>query len=1171
MVGQYFDNIWIYLKAVTDVNLANNNLDYGISRDLVYERLKSLGLHLYNTQAGESVAQYLVGSNTGSSTWDNNTTITGSYLNNIPRKDLVSELYKRIYHNLPLLLKQKGTVEGLDNLMTVFGIPNKTYYTVGSESFYFPTGSSVTSSILNVKEFGGSLKSNLTKGYNNDKVRIVSNTIVPGATGSVLSPILSLQTSPTSTTQFRDNDMNYIDISFSPQTQIDTYASKSIASNNPTWSLDDYIGDPRQQYSSSYPDLDTQRKLYYQTGVSGFPGFTGSLLDYNGFIRLIQYFDNSLFKMLEDFVPERTSLSTGVTINSPVLERNKVSYANPTTSTTQSVYDAEYSASTISSTYGNFYNALSSSNNTMGWYDGELSSSTVNIYQYFTDNYNPYLIGYTFPTTSFTTTNTNCATYTIDISGNNSGEVRILYVTCAGVPSTLTYRNRNAEDIITCASTIDDPYVFYNTNGATVTITQGSSCTATISASAPNTYEFQHTDWNVLLNNVSSSVLSTSRNTIEYLGDPIPENIISYPAELQDSYLSLKSYQTSRYEGSKVTSQLYNIHTDGDDSYGKAAAIDRYTRKIGLFTQIESSSYLPQRNTTRLKYLVDEFGGLTELNQQNNNWSEIQRTFMMSNTASVALFDNKKYSNQKATDGNKVIFDSGYTYVPIIYAASGSTKRLYFDNIGEAPIWNGQATFLSSSYYISGSSTLGYPLVNKVVTNLFNYVTKDPFNGTHSMKGGTPTSLPVYVVPEGGAYSISANLNLSITYNPGASGNNNGDITFALKLLKNGSSIIDLDSHKFTFTSPGSTYNTKASGFQSADGNNITITGTPVTSVRGMTVGGIYYPAGRTFYKFDYGFYESFGTSFCTPTTYLGACYSPNNNTSATNHLISCGGTYTHRVVESLYSIPDFSTQTNAQTFFYDFSVSYTGGRGGGNANLIKGDAISASFYINGSPTISNNFTASLSPTIFKVTALANTAGNYPYVQTDFIDIFDSSPSSSQLLLSSGVTSFYSPNYIFLPTYVSASYTYTSSLYNQYGDVDYPFQFSEYDMFVAYDYDNNYYEFRIIDTQIVPEPGTGKPALLITFDGDLSGALRDDLTGIDDSGRTYPGSTKFLFLKRLKDETNTYLTFKKRPGLTSYGFLLPNNLAPDIIKNIDTITKEVKTKLLADQQGTTTQ
>jgi hypothetical protein len=56
----------------------------------------------------------------------------------------------------------------------------------------------------------------------------------------------------------------------------------------------------------------------------------------------------------------------------------------------------------------------------------------------------------------------------------------------------------------------------------------------------------------------------------------------------------------------------------------------------------------------------------------------------------------------------------------------------------------------------------------------------------------------------------------------------------------------------------------------------------------------------------------------------------------------------------------------------------------------------------------------------------------------------------------------------------------------------------------------------------------------------------------------------------VEDETSTYLTFRKREGSTSYGLLIPQNLAPDILDNIDTITKEVKQKLLADQQGNAT-
>jgi hypothetical protein len=492
MVGHYFDNIWIYLKAITDINLTNNNLNYGISKDLVYEQLKSLGIKIYNSQAGDALDSFLIGANTGSVAWNNDFSPTSSYLNNIPRKDLVSELYKRIYHNLPLLLKQKGTVAGLNSLMTVFGIPNKTYYTVGSESFYTPTGSNSTASIINVKEYGGSLKSNLIKGYNDDKVRIVSNSIL---TGSNLSPILSLQTYPTASSQFRDNDMHYVDISFSPQTQMNTYISKSIASNTTTWSLDDFIGDPRYLYSSSYGLLDTERKKYYQTGVSGYAPFTASALDYNGFVRLVEYFDNALFKMLGDFVPERTSLSTGVTFESPVLERNKTPYALPS-AYTGSVYEGGIDSVDMSSDYGNFYNYLTGSKK--AWYDGDITGSYIDVYDYFENsNPNPYLLA---TSESFTT---------------------------------------------------------------------------------QSIYEFQHTDFNVLLNNVSKSVESKVRKRIEYIYGTTGS--ITSSVELQDSYLTLQSHNKSRYNGTRTYSLKYNEYT--------SASIQPYGKPILLPLKFITSSY----------------------------------------------------------------------------------------------------------------------------------------------------------------------------------------------------------------------------------------------------------------------------------------------------------------------------------------------------------------------------------------------------------------------------------------------------------------------------------------------------------------------------------------------------------------------------------------------------
>jgi hypothetical protein len=82
MVGHYFDNIWIFLNAITDINLANNNLEQGISKDLVYNTLQSLGIKLYNKYGNSENNTFLIGQNSGSANFDNNFTPTGSYLNN---------------------------------------------------------------------------------------------------------------------------------------------------------------------------------------------------------------------------------------------------------------------------------------------------------------------------------------------------------------------------------------------------------------------------------------------------------------------------------------------------------------------------------------------------------------------------------------------------------------------------------------------------------------------------------------------------------------------------------------------------------------------------------------------------------------------------------------------------------------------------------------------------------------------------------------------------------------------------------------------------------------------------------------------------------------------------------------------------------------------------------
>ena len=131
-------------------------------------------------------------------------------------------------------------------------------------------------------------------------------------TGDTLSAFRSIQqTSPLSGSY--TSDVNYIEVAFSPQNEINEDIMDQIGFLN----LGEYIGDPRQVSSSavSYPDLDVLRNTYFEKYKSNY--------DINDYIRLIKYFDNSLFKMIKDFVPARAGLASGIVIKQHLLERNK--------------------------------------------------------------------------------------------------------------------------------------------------------------------------------------------------------------------------------------------------------------------------------------------------------------------------------------------------------------------------------------------------------------------------------------------------------------------------------------------------------------------------------------------------------------------------------------------------------------------------------------------------------------------------------------------------------------------------------------------------------------------------------------------------------------------------------------------------------------------------------
>ena len=1113
MMGQFFDNIWIYAKSITDRNLSNNNLNVGISKDVVYSLLQSLGINIFNSLGNQNISQYLLGANTGSASYSgslNNFSATSSYLNNIPKKDILAESYKRIYHNLPILLQRKGTVAGLRTLLSTFGILNQDYYTISGSTFYNPTGSNLTSSILNVKEYGGSTTSELLKGYNNDKVRLV-NVLT---TGSVLSSLVSIQQYTSESFDFRTTDDHYVDVSFSPQTQIDTYISKSISSNNPNWVIDNYIGDPRQLYSSSYSDLLAQQKSYFG-GTGSYAGFTGSLMDYNGFIRLVQFFDNSMFKMLEDYVPGRSNLSTGVTINSPVLERNKIAYANPSNTTVIAVGSDNISGSRITASYDPFYNKLQDDRG--AYFDGAISGSQINIYDdYFTPgNYNPYarfidlyntnrsiyqkIDSNTFSHSKFNTLLNNISSSLFSTKRKNiqyldnyylqstaslllnsasigptfapTGTLNINGITFAVTGSTLP-ANTSTTIYVASGST-----AFASMNNLTASFYASKSLSPYSSsighmymALSSSTGLYFYSDKLVSGSIGNTYYVVTKNNTTYSLASGSDFYYTTSSAQLQDSYLTLFSYNTPRYDGVRLSSVTYNTYTTssavsggytGDISFGKTAVIDQYVRKFGLFTQIVSSDFFPGRNATALKYLVDESGSLTELNQNLSNtppsthWFEIQNTFKQGKNSTIALFDNQQYGNQKTTDGIKPVFDSGYSYYPTLYV-SGSDQKLYFQYTGKGGsgvlmhINNSnnsifyQTTATSSYAFTTGSGAVGS---TGSIYSIFDTQDADFAQGNSNylnIRSNNTITFPTYSISQYGVnMAFSANFGIRVQF----------------------PSINMSASYKFDIITSGSSYNNQTLATQTLI----------ATSSAGNLSGVLTFDINTSYNPFNKGDQIYFQLKqFNYPTSFTSSILSTGTGTpySGLKNSISLAGTNTY---------------------------AYTGSSAVGQI----GQFISGSSGIN------------------------------------------------QLILNQSLSGF--TDYLYLPATSSAN------LYNTYGNVDYTFSPKVGDVVLVYYSPTQYQELNISNVTVNANDNN---KLVLTVTPNLVSSLVNP-------SYASTTTTKVLFLSKIPDETNINLSFTKTDGQTSYGFIIPDNLSPDVLKNIDTITRQVQQKLLTNGQGIT--
>ncbi len=249
-------------------------------------------------------------------------------------KDIVSESVFKDYIMNPLSFEGNGINSAPDQLMFRAALGSELDITTSSSIHPKVTGSwAITSSFTNNSNF----YINNTPSYNpntetffldqpavgiknrvNDKIKSTNDTL---PSGNVLSPIRRLSQTIEASASYTDN-INYLEVAFSPQNQI----NDDIIGQMGHFNIGDYIGDPAQRFTgNNYPDLNNLSEEYFKKYIKQY-----DLVD---FVRLIKFFDNSLFKMIKDFIPSRTSLSSGLVIKQHLLERNKypqpqVSYSN---------------------------------------------------------------------------------------------------------------------------------------------------------------------------------------------------------------------------------------------------------------------------------------------------------------------------------------------------------------------------------------------------------------------------------------------------------------------------------------------------------------------------------------------------------------------------------------------------------------------------------------------------------------------------------------------------------------------------------------------------------------------------------------------------------------------------------------------------------------------------
>ncbi len=615
-------------NTVENINIGNSNIYYPTSASLQELRvwIGSIPIDNFKDHILNPIAYS-----------ENN--ITGSYENLIFRYPFGSELDNTIKSTYTSVHpSQTASFEsGRISISTVNLInSSNALYSINNETFLINTPN--LGSITEIDE----------------KVRIATPNLIPG---DVLTPYISIQKPETFP---YTNDLNIVEVSISPQDSI----NEDIIAQLGSFNIDEYIGDPRLASSDSYPALTELRNFYFKKYSN-----SQNVFD---IIKLLSYFDNSLFKMIKDFVPAKANLSTGLVINTNILERNKIARHEP------AMTFVDYSGS-IDTAF------ITGSNGLDEIYNTSYTSSTT------------YISG---SINKFNTQGKEL--FTGELGGAN-------IIVHSQSLDNVVYELNNID--INVSSSIHDNYYRLPINP-----TLNNVLTARTS---PQYLDVDYSYNPILPVNLNFLTTSLRANLniggFEFLNAPV-----------QDSNYTSKRHTDPRYNGSKLFGNLYNTYSLGDISYGNSPVINLNPIKFAYFKEITSQSLtFPGRVNVNTKYLIDSASNVIELTEANTNLFDLQSIFSRTNV-NVALDNINQPTKQKRLNGLKPIYAGGFRYEPILQNVSNTTSpwaSLAFTFLDDIAIDN-PATGSQITASISGF-TIGNPFLANGIFPTNNNINSD--------------------------------------------------------------------------------------------------------------------------------------------------------------------------------------------------------------------------------------------------------------------------------------------------------------------------------------------------------------------------------------------------------------------------------------------------------------